>query len=117
VRIKNVLKDVVTVEENFTNTFTCMTSEGRPDASITWTKISKKFIKTDLTQTAIYYISEQDNGMIISQSRIDLKLLRWDNDTRIICEATNDISNTTRREFTLYVQCKFKLLILSCLPI
>jgi hypothetical protein len=59
-----------------------------------------------LTQTAKYNISEQDNGMIISESSIDLKPLRLDNDTRIICEATNKISNITQKEIRLYVQCK-----------
>ncbi|XP_060606560.1 neural cell adhesion molecule 1-like [Ruditapes philippinarum] len=81
-----------------------MTSEGRPATSITWTQLSKKGIKTDLTQTAVYNISELDNRMIISQSSIDLRPLRRDNDTRIICEATNKISNITRREVTLHVQ-------------
>jgi hypothetical protein len=60
----------------------------------------------DLTQTAVYNITELDNGMLISKSSIDLKPLRWENDTRIFCEATNNISNVTQKEVRLYVQCK-----------
>ncbi|XP_060606323.1 muscle M-line assembly protein unc-89-like [Ruditapes philippinarum] len=64
-----------------TTTLTCETSAGRPAASITWRKMSGKGISTDLTQTAKYNISELDNGMIISESSIDLKPLRLDNNT------------------------------------
>jgi hypothetical protein len=110
VKIKNVSDDIIKTVENMTTTLTCQTSAGRPAASMTWRKISKTGINTDLAHTAIYNISVQDNGMILSQSSIDLKPLRWENDTRIICEATNNISNITQKEVRLYIQCKFVFL-------
>ncbi|XP_060596039.1 uncharacterized protein LOC132750111 [Ruditapes philippinarum] len=103
-KIKNISENMIKTVENMTTRLTCQTSAGRPAASITWRKMSKTGMSTDLTHTAIYNISEQDNGMIISQSSIDLKLLRWENDTRIICEATNNISNITQKEVRLYIQ-------------
>jgi hypothetical protein len=107
VEIENSSEDVIKTVENITTTLICQTSAGRPAASITWRKMSKTGMNTDLTHTAIYDISEQDNGMIISQSRIDLRPLRQDNDTRIICETTNNISNITQKEVRIYIQCKF----------
>jgi hypothetical protein len=107
---------VIQAIENFKTTITCKTSEGRPAANITWIKESKRGIKMDLTQKAINNISRQENGMEIVQSSIDLNPLKAENNTRVICQATNKISNVTKTEVILYVQCKFILQMILVLP-
>ena len=117
VRFQNISGDVFKTIENIKTTLTCETSEGRPAANITWTKISKKGIKTDITYDAAYAatINETltERNLIIVTSSINFKPEREDNDTRIICEATNRISNLSRKEIIIYVQCKFYPLIMS----
>jgi hypothetical protein len=108
VRIENSSDNIIETVENMNTTLTCETSEGRPVANITWTKVSKKEIRTDLTQNSTYKVTQLKNGMLLARSSIDLKPLRGDNDTRIICESANEVSHITKNEVTLHVQCKCK---------
>jgi hypothetical protein len=85
---------------------TCETSAGRPAAQIAWIKISKKGIRTDFTKNATFKLLSLDNGLTKVQSSIDLKPQREDNDSRIICQATNYLSNVIENKVTLFVQCK-----------
>jgi hypothetical protein len=108
VKIGNSSDNIIETVENVETTLTCETSEGRPAADITWTKVSRTEIRTDLTHNAKYKVTTLKNGMLLAQSSIDLKPLRGDNDTRIICESANEVSNIIKNEVTLHVQCKCK---------
>jgi hypothetical protein len=106
VKIENISGNIIEAVENMTKSLTCKTSAGRPAANIAWKIISKNGTRTGQTYHTISDNSTLENGLTIVQSSINLKPLRGDNDSRITCEATNEISKATK-SVTLYVQCKF----------
>ena len=108
VTLENISGDVINVVEKHKSTLTCKTSAGRPSANITWAKISKEGLMTYFTDDMTYTAETQLEGnLTVVTSSIELEPVRDDNDTRIICEATNRKLHGVRKEITLHVQCTY----------